>query len=157
MFTCRPVDEEDAELLLCLARSCPPLDVHTPYTYWVICHLYHATTIVLEEDRQAIGYVMAVPRGRTLFVWQVGILETHRGLGLSAMLFDALAESASGNYTSLELTIAPENVASFGALSGWCRRNNLVVLPQGPIVVPEHDEPGEILYRVDLVSDFQDS
>lgn len=152
MFNCRPVRDDEAALLLNLARLCPPLDVHTPYTYWVICHLYGATTMVLEDDGTAIGYLMAVPRNRSLFLWQVGILESHRGRGLATLLFDALAAATKGDFDTFELTIAPENGPSNAAFASWCRKNGLTPVPLHPIDVPEHEEPGETLFEVLLAA-----
>lgn len=157
MFACRPVTDGDAALLLHLARSCPPLDVHTGYTYWVICHLYRETAFVLEEGGRPVGYVMAVPHGRVLFVWQVGIQEEYRGLGLAGRLFDALAMASRGRFDLLELTISPDNAASLGAFNSWCRNAGLLVDAVGPIRVPEHEEPGEILYRVNLQTGGQET
>jgi L-2,4-diaminobutyric acid acetyltransferase len=150
MFTCRQFTEADAELALNLARGCPPLDVHTPYTYWVVSRYYGETCYFLEEDGLPIGYLLAVPKGRTLFLWQLGILESHRGKGSTTLLFDALALSVEGMFDAFELTISPDNAASYGALASWCRSHQLRIERLNSIVVPEHEEPGEILYRIVL-------
>ncbi len=150
MFTCREFAETDAECALNLARSCPPLDVHTPYTYWVVSRYYGDTCYLIEDDGDPVGYLLAIPKGATLFLWQLGIVESHRGKGLTALLFDALASSAKGMFDAVELTISPGNGASYGALASWCRSHQLAIERLNPIVVPEHEEPGEILYRIRL-------
>lgn len=39
----RNVTERDTETLMNLAKNNPPLDVHTPYTYWVIAKYFSRT------------------------------------------------------------------------------------------------------------------
>lgn len=150
MFSCRGCTEADADLILNLARACPPLDVHTAYTYWVVCHLYGGTSSILMDDQEAVGYIMGVPKDRTLFIWQLGVLPRYRGQGLTALLFNALLSSSASRFDEIELTIAPDNNASFGALASWSRANGLRIEELGIIAVPEHHEPGEILYRLQL-------
>src|SRR5690606_20196666 len=44
----RPTGPDDATLLRSLARRCPPLDLHTPYTYWVQATYFGDTCFVAE-------------------------------------------------------------------------------------------------------------
>lgn len=150
MLTVRPVNHDDAGLLLGLAKRCPPLDVHTPYTYWVICHSFAETSFVLRDDADPVGFLTGVGRGQELLIWQIGILPAARGQGASVLLLNALEErSAAMGITSFTTTIAPSNAASNGAMRSWCTLQGLTMTRAGTIVVPEHeDDEAEVLLRI---------
>ena len=152
----RQVTSEDSELLLCLARACPPLDVHTPYTYWVISHLFADTSFVLVDGAHGriAGYVTGVPGGdgETILCWQVGVLPEYRGWGGSNLLFGAVAQRAIElGLIRLETTISPVNEASRAALASFVRRSGWEAEVVRDIDVPERGEdPNETLFVIHL-------
>lgn len=152
----RGLASEDSELLLRLARACPPLDVHTPYTYWVVSHLFAGTSFVLMDGAsgRTAGFLTGIPSGdgRTLFCWQVGVLPEYRGWGGSGLLFGAAARQARVlGMTRMETTISPENPISRAALGGFVLREDLTAETVRDIDVPERGEdPNETLYAINL-------
>ncbi len=123
-FSVRTVTEADHALLHRLAEACPPLDVHTPYTYWVLCTRFPETCFVLLHDGEPAGFLTAVRSARELFIWQIGLLPAWRGQGLSQLLIHS-AVSAARQGEAIRVTIAPDNLASLGAFQGYCRKHGL--------------------------------
>lgn len=152
----RELAAEDSELLLRLARACPPLDVHTPYTYWVVSHLFARTSFVLVDgiSGRTAGFLTGIPAGdgATLFCWQVGVLPEYRGWGGSGLLFGAAAQRARElGLSRMETTISPENAVSRAALGGFVLREDLTAETVRDIDVPERGEdPNETLYAINL-------
>ena len=75
----RQVQPEDATLLRELARRCPPLDVHTHYTYWVIARYFGKNSFIAEQEGRGAAYITSVENNDTLLIWQIGITEALRG------------------------------------------------------------------------------
>ena len=67
-FKFRHPDENDAPLIQELARKCPPLDVHTVYTYWVICKFFSESCIIAEDNGVPFAYITAVETDDTVFI-----------------------------------------------------------------------------------------
>lgn len=146
----RPVRGDDAGLLLDLARRCPPLDVHTPYTYWVICHYFGDTSFVAEDDRGPMAFVTGIVSGSTLFVWQIGVVPDRRTAGVAGILLEAIhTRTKELGLTRIETTITPDNGPSNALFSSSARRMGATFDMLDKIVVPEHEgEPPEILFCI---------
>ncbi len=149
-FHIRPVEEQDAALLRTMAQACPPLDVHTPYTYWVIARFFgHLSFLLLLEDRP-VGYITALDIPEGVFVWQIGILPEYRGRALSRKLIGAVAEQAAGK--PVWVTIDPANTGSRSAFEAYCRAQGLFMQPAGALALQAKDLPDflerEIVYRI---------
>ena len=125
MYNLRSVKEKDASTLRFLAVHCAPLDVHTPYTYWVAANYYGEGCFILEDDENPIGFIMAVETASSLFVWQIGILLEYRGKGLSKKLIEAVFDYATQRQKNMEVTIAEDNIASYSAFSRFCNHKNI--------------------------------
>ena len=97
MITLRNAAGSDAGLLRHMARSCPPLDLHTSYTYWVAAEYFGSGSYILEDDGICAGYIMTVQTPETIFVWQIGILPEYRGRGLSRRLIDRVLDDAAAS------------------------------------------------------------
>jgi hypothetical protein len=61
--------EKDSETLFNLAKNNPPLDVHTPYTYWVIAKYFSDTSFILEQNGVPIGFITALETPEFIFIW----------------------------------------------------------------------------------------
>lgn len=120
------VTERDAELLYELAKQCPPLDMHTPYTYWVICKYFANQSFVLVLDGQPIGYIMAIQTNDCMFLWQIGIKSDFRGRGYSQFLIDIVVTQANQLHLPVQTTIDINNVASYRAMAKYCGTQGLV-------------------------------
>lgn len=151
-LTMRSATADDAALLRDLARRCYPLDVHTPYTYWVVCRFFGTGCFLLEREGEAVGYLMTVDTPECLFVWQIGLLEPHRGQGHSQRLIRAAAEYASRLGKEIQVSIAPENQASYGAFSAYCRNHGMVMEPCGEVSLTDLEDKSfreyEVHYRI---------
>jgi L-2,4-diaminobutyric acid acetyltransferase len=122
-YELRRVQDADASLLQSLARACPPLDVHTPYTYWVLCHYYSDSCFLLESSGQAIGFITSMVMPDLAFIWQVGLLEPQRKKGYSAILYDVVAKSAlRRGLKRVQLSIDESNHDSINATSRYCEQ-----------------------------------
>lgn len=151
-ITMRTVTGADAALLRCLAARCRPLDVHTPYTYWVVCHFFGDGCFLLEHEGAPVGYIMTVKTDECLFVWQIGLMEQFRGKGLSQQLIQAAAEYAGQRKLDLQVSIAAENAASYASFSSYCREHGLAMEPCGEIALTDLMDPdfkeNEIHYKL---------
>jgi diaminobutyrate acetyltransferase len=118
--------EKDYLIFREISKQCEYLGVHTPYSYWVVCHCFGDSCFIIKEENKIIGTIMTVRNKDTLFVWQIGVLKGHRKKGYSQILYDSVLDYARKNgQTKISLSIAPENTASFNALASFCRRNGL--------------------------------
>lgn len=97
-----------------LVRDCEALDLNSPYAYLLLCRHHHRTCLVAEEAGRLIGFVVAyVPPTDpdVVFVWQVGVADSHRRHGVGRALIDQLLDRCP-EARFLECTVAPSNHAS---------------------------------------------
>lgn len=114
----------DSALLRKLASECAPLDLHTPYTYWVISSQFGDSCYILYDEDRPVGFITSLSTAKGLFIWQIGLLEEYRGKGLSAVLIDSVFKFAEAALIGeLSVTIAPENLNSFNAFNNYCAHN----------------------------------
>lgn len=148
----RPVSETDAVLLHRLAVLCPPLDVHTHYTYWVLCHLSGNGCFVAEDDGVPVGFTTSLRDGDSIFLWQIGILPSHRGTGLSSRLIGAVVEHAGAQgVAELQFSIDPSNVASRAAFAAFAEGTQSSLTRIGSVDLHDDDlDEVEDLYRIEL-------
>lgn len=151
-ITIRNACGADSALLRSLAAACGTLDVHTPYTYWVACQYHGSSIFILEDAGTPVGYLMALDNPDCVFLWQIGILASYRGKGLSQLLYERVMDFASAAQKPLQVTIAPENKASYGALASICRSRNLSILQEGTLYLTDRIDPDfretEVIYTV---------
>lgn len=113
-----------------LVRRCPPLDLNSSYSYFLLCS-HHADTCVVAQRGDAImGFLSAyrLPRApHTLFVWQVAVDAALRGRGLAGqMLAELLARPACAGVQWLETTVSPSNQASRRVFARFAERQQAV-------------------------------
>lgn len=149
----RNVRRNEDGLLRSLALSCGgTLDVHTPYTYWVLTN-YFAEYCFVAAGRggKAVGFLTAVVNDGKALIWQAGVLPECAGRKIGQALLDCLIRRLrERGVSTAETTIAGSNAASRALLLHYCERNKIPVKACGP-AGPEsdaHDE--EILYRLAL-------
>lgn len=136
----RPVQKTDNALLRHLAKQCPTLDLHTPYTYWVNTYYFNKSSFILEDDGKPIGYIMALNTPDAVFVWQIGIIKEYRGKGLSYKLVSAVMEYAKNINKPIEVTIASTNIGSFNAFKSAAIKHNLQMIKSDTIDVKDLDD-----------------
>lgn len=146
------VEEKDASLIKHLALSCPPLDVHTPYTYWVLCRYFNKSCFVMYDGEAPIGYITAIDIDEGVFIWQIGVIESYRGRGYASLLIDKVYEYAGLKNLDMFVTIDKENKKSYNSFNGFCKKHNLKFEEIGSLSIDDFDDPlfneSEIIYKM---------
>lgn len=130
------------------------LDTNSPYAYVLWGDHFSSTSRVARVDGEVVGFVMGyrVPeRPDVLFVWQVGVAESHRGTGLASRLLDEVWE-ANEDLRFLESTVTPSNRASDLLFRSFARRHD-ADLSLGEaygehLFPPGQDHEAEVRYRI---------
>ena len=108
---------EDGMSIFRLIQRCPPLDTNSSYCNFLQASHFANTSVAAERDGKLVGFVSGylVPgKSDTLFIWQVAVDESMRGIGLaSKMLTEILARSACKSVQYLETTITQDNQPSW--------------------------------------------
>ncbi len=149
----KSVTAEESALLKHLAAKCPPLDVHTQYTYWVVANFFGEYSFIAYDNEKPIGYIMCIIKDNTLFVWQIGVLENYRHNNCSSLLIKAAFDKATENkINTIFVTIAKDNVASFRAFNSFCAANGYSIQKYKNVKITDIDFPSfceeEIMYLI---------
>jgi L-2,4-diaminobutyric acid acetyltransferase len=116
--SCMPADVEG---IVQFVASCPPLDLHTSFTYWVTFKYWGDLCFVALMGERIVGYASAIGSGRddaTLYLWQVGVVDELRSSGLAQRLIESVADAGGQHgFRKLEVSIASDNEASLRAFS----------------------------------------
>ncbi len=152
--TLRPATAADAVTLHTLARSCPPLDVHTHYTYWVLASQFGDLCTIAEVDGEPAGLVTTVLREDRAFLWQIGMIAEQRGTGLAARALDrTVAALRATGARSLSVSIAPDNRPSLRTFQKLAARLGTELATVGDVDLRDPDSgfvEYEHLFRIAL-------
>jgi len=149
----RNVSIQDAPVLRKLASLCPPLDLHTPYTYWLLTFMYNDTCFILEVDDKIAGFITSVYSKNTLFIWQIGILPEFRRQGLStALLKQVFTKADELGITKINVSIAEDNQSSNGSFQAFCREHGFTMQKASvaeitDLITPEFKEK-EVVFEI---------
>ncbi|WP_019122701.1 diaminobutyrate acetyltransferase [Brevibacillus massiliensis] len=114
--TIRKASAKDGAAMWRLVAESRVLDPNSPYAYLMAGNYFSETCVVAEWEEQLIGFVTAFclpDEPDTLFVWQIGVSEGHRGQGIgSSMLRELLARDACRHVRYLEATVTSSNEPS---------------------------------------------
>jgi L-2,4-diaminobutyric acid acetyltransferase len=161
-FALRPPAAEDAPRVHELVADSPPLDLNSTYAYLLIGLHFADTSVVAEREEQIAGFVSAYLKPSApdvLFVWQVAVAASARGLGLGRhMLRHVLARPACAGVRAIETTITPSNNASWRLFTAFARDLRANVSPVGVFTsrdVGGTDHEEERLIRIGPVSSVQ--
>ena len=127
------VTEEDVPILRDLAERNYPLDVHTHYTYWVLCSQFGECCYILYDDNKAIGYITSLYNDKTVFVWQIAISNDYRGKGYSQLLIDKVAMLARTKGMNMKVTISTDNKASYNSFYRYCLNHDMKMYEVGSV------------------------
>lgn len=120
----RPRSVDGASLHDLISR-CPPLDANSLYCNLLHCSHFADTSVAAERDGRLVGFVSGYLLPNTpevLFVWQVAVDESARGLGLGkAMIHHILMRPALRQVTEVQTTITPDNDASQALFASLAR------------------------------------
>ena len=129
-FTLRCPTVDDGAAISQLVRETGVLDENSAYAYLLLCRDFSRTSLVAERDSQLAGFVTAYrppQRPQTLFVWQIGVSQSARRLGLGLRLLSDLVARCRDDESAIEFveaTVARSNTASrrlFDALAEQLR------------------------------------
>ena len=143
----RTLDIQDSVDLQCAVVDCPPLTLHTPYTYWVILSRSSELCIGAWQQDEFVGFAMAIPTLRNrVFVWQIGVRPAFRGRQIGQSLLERvwLAAEQSG-FSSLETSVAPNNQASTATFASFAKSHGFGFEVAGETVC--RDPAGDIVER----------
>jgi L-2,4-diaminobutyric acid acetyltransferase len=125
--TFRAPSGDDGAAVQELIRACGPLDTNSLYSTLLLCDHFADTCVLAEVDGVLSGWVSGyiVPGAPdTLFVWQVAVHASARGMGLGGRMLDALvARDACDGVENVNTTITADNDASWALFSSFARRH----------------------------------
>lgn len=112
-----------------LIAACPPLDTNSAYCNLLQCSHFADTCVLAELETeggfQLAGWISAYRPPAApdeLFVWQVAVHESARGMSLARRMLEALlARPAFQGVTRLTTTITEANDASWGLFGSFAR------------------------------------
>lgn len=154
----QPTPNDGAPVFRLISR-CPPLDINSMYCNLLQCTHFAATSVVamqtVNTDEELVGSISAylIPeREDTLFIWQVAVDESARGIGLAGnMLKHILNRPQCSQITHLETTITESNKASWALFESLANKRGStlqksVMFDRDKHLASEHDT--EFLARI---------
>lgn len=124
-ITLRPPQDTDGLALHRLIAASPPLDPNSMYCNLLQCVDFADTAVAAERDGELVGFISGyIPPRRpdTLFVWQVVVARSARGLGLGKrMLQHLLTRLTPQGIRYLDTTITEDNAASWALFKAVAR------------------------------------
>lgn len=106
-----------------------PLDTNSEYSYLMMAEFHSNTCLVAEINKEIVGFCTAnivcdpeVMFPDTLFVWQIGVLKSYRGQGLSSKMLKHLVTELKLPY--IACNIAPHNKGSFALFGSIAEQYN---------------------------------
>ncbi len=112
----RNATTDDGASMWRVVKESGVLDVNSAYMYMLLGREFGDTCVVAEHDGTVTGFVTGFrppKRPDSIFLWQVGVDASMRGLGLGKRLLAAFLQSPGARgATMLETTISPSNEAS---------------------------------------------
>ena len=142
-----------------LIARCSPLDENSAYCNFLQSTHFHNTCVVAERNEEMVGFVSAYrkpDKPNELFIWQVAVSKTARGMGLAFhMLNELLTRDDLRDITVLETTITRDNQGSWSLFKKLDRAHGergevSTFLDETRHFHGEHDT--EYLYRIPLHS-----
>ncbi|MBD5785925.1 diaminobutyrate acetyltransferase [Cellulosimicrobium terreum] len=128
-LTVRRPSASDGAAMWRVARDSGELDLNSSYAYLLLAQHFADTCRVALDGDLVVGFVSGyrLPEDAAhLFVWQVAVDESARGLGIAGRMLDDLVDETSG-VTTLETTVAEDNVASRRLFARWAARRGAAI------------------------------
>lgn len=146
-LTYQRVMVDSSEAIQALVADCPPLTLHTPFTYWVILSRSPDLCIGAFADGDLVGVVLTIPSlARAAFVWQIGVRQEFRGQKVAHALLDRSWQAAKCvGLKGIEVTIDPQNKASTSMFKKFAEVNDLKMEVAGDVEI--RDGSGSLIER----------
>lgn len=117
----------DGPAVTALIEASPPLDPNSAYCNLLQCSDFADTCVVAEKDGRIVGWISGYrppSHPERIFVWQVAVHPSARGLGLGGRMLDELiGRPAVQGATTLTTTITQGNPASWALFTAFARRH----------------------------------
>ena len=151
----RLLNASDGARVRSFVSKCPPLTVHTSYTYWFILSRTPRLSVGLEASDGLVAVALGVPTADGgVFVWQLASCPTLRRTGLAIKALGALWTNADAQGLSrLELTIAPSNQASVATMRRFADDHGLRIRSTGLVGTDYGVDPAEERFIIDRVEE----
>lgn len=150
----RNVTEEDCAALRHLAQQCEPLDVHTHYTYWVLCKFFSAGSFIMIDKEGPCGYITSIETEDRIFVWQIGILNRARNKGNSKLLIESVLKYAISRNKNMSVSIAEENKKSYYSFDAFCKSHSYRFIRTGMLSLKDLKDVSfaetEVIYDITI-------
>ncbi len=142
-----------------LIAACPPLDQNSVYCNLLQCTHFADTCVAVKRGAQLVGWISAYRPPQepdVLFVWQVAVGESARGLGLAGQMIDHLLQRpACEGVTKIKTTITPDNGASWGLFKGVARRLSGPLNDAPWFLKGDHFPPGHETEHLVVIGPFE--
>jgi L-2,4-diaminobutyric acid acetyltransferase len=153
----RSLKPQDIGTVRELIDYCKPLDLHTPFTYWILSEYFNNTCLVLEDDDIIVGYTGGMKSSSldgVFYLWQIGLMPDYRGKGYFSMLLDSIVEEVKRlGCHSLEFSVLSDNYQSINAFSNYAKKKGLPMKKRGSLSFYDKltdEECKEDIYRITL-------
>lgn len=124
----RHAQPEDGQKIWRLIGDIGSLDLNSVYCYLLLFQHFSKTCLVAEVERNLAGFITAykVPENETtLFIWQIGVAENARHMGLAKKLIMELLQSDCCKLINrIQATVSPSNTASLSLFKSLARDLN---------------------------------
>ncbi|HEX6549382.1 MAG TPA: diaminobutyrate acetyltransferase [Gammaproteobacteria bacterium] len=141
----RMPNREDGADVWRLVGTTGGLEQNSAYAYLLLCTHFRETCVVVEQEGELIGCVLAyIPPQMPdcVFVWQVGVAPSARGQGLAGGMLDAVLKlPACRNVRYLTASVAADNRASRALFTGFARRHGVQLIEQEFLTADCFPEP----------------
>lgn len=119
---------EDGPAVTALIAASPPLDANSAYCNLLQCSDFADTCVIAEKGGEIVGWVSGYrppSHPDRIFVWQVAVDKSARGLGLGGRMLDELiSRPAVRGATILTTTVTAANEASWALFQAFARRHD---------------------------------
>jgi diaminobutyrate acetyltransferase len=144
---------DDTDLVVGLIASCPPLTVHTPYTYWATLTYFGDLCLLASDGGGPAAFLSALRGTRSAdvaFVWQIAVRSDLRRRGIArAMLVELAAGAQKLGVEALQFSVEATNSASICTFQSFARLVGSSIERIGQVAV---DDGCEDLYELRLRS-----
>jgi L-2,4-diaminobutyric acid acetyltransferase len=148
--------DDISEVRQFLSRN-KPLGCHSCATYWVLFTYFNNSYFVAEENGKVIGFtggLKSTSQKDVFHLWQIGVDKEHRSMGYAKkLLYTVIKEAIKMKCLKLQISMVPENVASFTLFTKFVNKHNIKIVRLS--LIDYYDslsnfKENEILYEIDI-------
>ncbi len=154
-----PPTADDGLAVHRLIADCPPLDQNSVYCNLLQCTHFAETCVAVKRGDDLVGWISAYRPPQepdVLFVWQVAVGESARGLGLAGqMIAHILERPACRGVSRIKTTITADNAASWGLFKGIARRLSAALSDAPWFLQNQHFPPGHDTEHLVTIGPFE--